>query len=177
MKWRESTATSEALLLTGRLRAGWQAACFSTLSAVLAAFLYFGGNVVGYGAPPRLILPPSISGYENCKTSPPVLTIRIASLSGNLSNPAVHDFAWFIPGLIEPLSEADLLEILKNYAADVCPASLRFGLDAETGLSHNLVKLQIDARCPAESYVRLLQIARECGIWQLYFSVQREPCW
>lgn len=171
------TSTSQTVLPHAKQWTGWQASCFVTMTAVLAAFLYFGGNAIGYGAPPQLILPLSISCIDHSKTPPPVLTIRVASLAGNVRDAQVGDFAWFVSGRINPLDEAELRGVLRDYAVEVNPRHRREGLDPSTGLSSNLVKFEIDARCPAENYLRLLQIASECGLWQLYFSVRCIDVW
>lgn len=177
MKWNEATTTSQAFLPQARLWAGWQASCFVTMAAVLAAFLYFGGNMISYGGPPRLLLPHSLSATEDSKRPPRALAVRVASHSGNVCEPDANDFVWFVPARINPVDEGEMRRVLQDYAREVNPAFDRPGLDLSTGLSHNVLKLQIDARCPAENYLRLLQIARECGIWKLYFSAQREPVW
>jgi hypothetical protein len=172
MKLEAITSTSQTVLPDAKRWAGWQASCFVTMAAVLAALLYFGGNVIGYGAPPQLILPLSISSIDHSKPPPPVLTIRVASMAGNVSDAQVGDFVWFVSGRINPLDEAGLRGVLRDYALDVNASTRREGLDPSTGLSSNLVRFEIDARCPAENYLRLLQIARECGLWKLYFSVR-----
>lgn len=99
------------------------------------------------------------------------------SHAGNICEHDANDFVWFVPARINPVDEGEMRRVLQGYAGEVNPALDRPGLDPSTGLSQNVLKLQIDARCPAENYTRLLQIARECGIWKLYFSAQREPVW
>jgi len=162
------------MLPTAGLMAGWQGCCYVTLTAVLSAFLYFGGNSIQYGSPPFVVLPQAVNASESPSGRGGHLTLYLAPVRGERESAYPGPFACFGWGLVNPLSTEELRAFLGSYARLKNPSRRLRGINGATGLSENLVSLSIDARCRASDFIPLLELLRDCGIWRLRFNLNHD---
>lgn len=157
------------MLPTARLMAGWQGCCYVTLMAVLSAFFYFGGNLVQYGSPPKVLLPHAISANESSWRNRNNLSLYLAPVHCDGDSLSPESFGCFTRCRVNPHSTQELRTLLKNYAGERNPSRNLGGINEVTGLSENIVTLSIDARCRGSDIRRLFELLQSCGIWRLKF--------